>query len=81
MRLLRDRTNKHSHVHEILNIIDLPNYTLIIIPLNDGLSDSYACFISDMGTYSLQTGQIIQHDSHLQRAGTSADTVLLCGLW
>ena len=81
MRLLRHLTNKHSHVHEIFNIIDHRNYTLIIIPLNDGLSDSYGCSISDMGTYSLQTGRSVQHDSHLQRAGKSADAVLLCGLW
>ena len=39
MRLLRHQTNKHSHVLESLIIIDLRNYTLIIIPLNDGLSD------------------------------------------
>ena len=57
------------------------NYTLIFIPLNDGLNYSCACFISDMRTYSLQTGRSFQHDPHLLRAGTSADSVLPCGLW
>ena len=62
-----------------MHIIELRDYTLIIIPLNDSLDDSCACFISDIGTYSLQTGQSFLHDSHVERAGTFANAVLLCG--
>ena len=88
MGLLRHGTKDNSHVLESLIIIYLRNYILI----TDSLSDLHQSFRVRPIRVLYQTwghthyrldGRSVQHDSHLQKSGTSADAVLLVlfGLW
>ena len=89
MRLFRHGTKEHSDVQESLIIIDLCNYTLITISLHDGLSNLFQHFRVVLSGFYIRHGAIlhtdwtdsVQHDFHLERAGTSAGAVPLFGLW